>query len=526
MVNPSSNDETIEEPQKNEGPAEVLLRLTANAGFLRSTDGRFYAQVSVGGRREIYTLKSAAFRDWLIDGYFRDRRELPSDWSMRRVLAALEATARFEGGTPSIFVRVGHDGNSNGNGNGIGSACYLDLADSGGQAVEIGPGGWSVVNNPRIHFRRPDGHLPLPMPGREGSIDLLRAYVNLTDRDFRLLIVWMAAALRPVGPYPILALYGQHGSTKSTLAKVVRLLIDPQAGPPLAEPRNTRALMVTAVNGWVLAYDNISVIPRWLSDGLCLLATGGALADHASFTKGERTVIHAQRPVILSGIEEFIRRDDLSDRSVVLDLPPILPSRRRLEHEFWASFHQDYPRILGGLLDAVAGGLRALPSVRLTELPRMADFATFAEAVGRKLGWPAGTALSEYNENRREATMNQLEDSPVAAVLLDLGPDYLNDWSGTPTELLSELTALAGKHADSPRWPKSPQWLTIELRRIAPLLGIHGIFVHSTRGKYGRVLSITRDRKVAEKNGAMRELIADDPLGLERDTPEKWPQAQ
>ncbi|MFI5454554.1 MAG: hypothetical protein ACHRXM_03800, partial [Isosphaerales bacterium] len=50
------------------------------------------------------------------------------------------------------------------------------------------------------------------------------------------------------------------------------------------------------------------------------------------------------------------------------------------------AFHQDYPRILGGLLDAVAGGLRELPSVRLTELPRMADFAKFAEAVGRKLG--------------------------------------------------------------------------------------------------------------------------------------------
>ena len=87
MVNPSSNDETIEKPRKDEGPVEVLLRLTATAGSLRSTDGRFYAQVSVGGRREIYALRSAAFRDWLIDGYFRDRRELPSDWSMRRVRA-------------------------------------------------------------------------------------------------------------------------------------------------------------------------------------------------------------------------------------------------------------------------------------------------------------------------------------------------------------------------------------------------------------------------------------------------------
>ncbi|MFI5461454.1 MAG: hypothetical protein ACHRXM_39135, partial [Isosphaerales bacterium] len=514
MVNPSSNDNVIDNPLEREGPVPVLLRLTANAAFLRSTDGRFYAQVSVGGRPEIYALRSAAFRDWQIDGYFRACGELPSDWSIRRVLAKLEATARFEGGTPSIFVRVGHDGDRNGNG----SACYLDLADPGGQAVQIGPEGWSVVNNPRVHFHRPAGHLPLPMPSRDGSIDLLRPYVNLTDRDFRLLILWMAAALRPAGPYPILALYGQNGSAKSTLAKIVRRLIDPQAHPILAEPRNTRELMVSAVNGWLLVYDNISVIPRWLSDGLCLLATGGALAGYASFTNGERTVIHAQRPVILNGIEEFVRRGDLSDRALFLDLPPILPSRRRCEDEFWEAFHQDYPRILGGLLDAVAGGLRELPSVRLTELPRMADFAKFAEAVGRKLGWPAGTALSDYNNNRIDATMTQLEDSPVAAVLLDLGPDYLNDWSGSPTELLYELTAIAGKHADSPRWPKQPAWLTIELRRIAPQLAIHGIFAHSTRRNQGRVWSLTRDRKATETNGEMRNLMADEHFGLEPET--------
>ena len=145
-----------------------------------------------------------------------------------------------------------------------------------------------------VHFRRPDGHLPLPIPTRDGSIDLLRPYVNLSDRDFRLLIVWMAAALRPVGPYPILALYGQQGAAKSTLARIIRRLIDPQAALLLAEPRNTRELMVSAVNGWLLAYDNIGVIPHWLSDGLCMLATGGALAGHASFS--ERRAERHPRP--------------------------------------------------------------------------------------------------------------------------------------------------------------------------------------------------------------------------------------
>ena len=56
------------------------------------------------------------------------------------------------------------------------------------------------------------------------------------------------------------------------------------------------------------------------------------------------------------------------------------------------------------MLDAIAGGLRELPSVDLKELPRMADYAEWGEATGRGLGWGAGTFLSNYNDNRKEAT--------------------------------------------------------------------------------------------------------------------------
>ena len=355
------------------------------------------------------------------------------------------------------------------------------------------------MDNPStVHFQRPDGHLPLPIPSRGGAIDLLRPYVNLADSDFRLLIVWMAAALRPVGPYPVLVLSGQQGSAKSTLARIVRRLIDPQAAPLLAQPRNTRELMVSAVSGWLLAYDNMAAIPQWMSDGLCMLATGGAMSSNTSFTRGERSVIHVERPVILNGIVEFVTQDDLADRAIFLSLRPIVPTSRRCEKEFWKAFDADYPRILGALLDAVAGGMRELPSIQPKQLPRMADFAKFAEAVARSLGWPPGTALSDYDANRRDATMNELEDSPLAAFLLDLGPDYLMDWSGPPSELLYELTNLAGEKAESDGWPKSPQWLSIELRRLAPLLATHGLYMHSSRGPRGRVLSVWRDRKAYE----------------------------
>ena len=127
---------------------------------------------------------------------------------------------------------------------------------------------------------------------------------------------------------------------------------------------------------------------------------------------------------------------------VFLNLPTITSEKRRREEvELWDAFHQDQPRILGGLLDAVVGGLRELPSVKLAELPRMADFAAFAEAVGRALGWEAGTVLSDYNANRQDATAAQVEDSVLASFLLEDGcaPGNVLNWHGTATEMLEHL---------------------------------------------------------------------------------------
>ena len=258
--------------------------------MFRSADGRFCAQVPVGDRLEIYGLKSAAFRDWLIDGYLIGQPEPPSSWAIRRVVGMLEARARFNTGIPEVFIRVGQDGD------GPDSPYFLDLGDPSGRAIAIRDQGWQVVDRPGVYFRRPEGLLPLPLPAGDGSIDLLRQYVNLTEADFRLMIAWLTAALRPVGPYPILVLNGEQSSGKSTLVKILRLLIDPQACPVLALPKSTQDLMATAVNGWLLVYENISTIAGWLSDCLASSRSAGAspaarsspTTNGASFTPSVR----------------------------------------------------------------------------------------------------------------------------------------------------------------------------------------------------------------------------------------------
>ena len=386
--------------------------------MFRSADGRFFAQVPVGDRLEIYGLKSAAFRDWLIDGYLIDQPEPPSPAGR---FAARSACSRPGRGSTPTFPRslFASAATATARARRISSTWAIPAA----RAVAIRDRGWLVVDRPDVHFRRPEGLLPLPMPSRDGSIDLLRPYVNLTEADFRLMVTWLTAVLRPVGPYPILVLNGEQATAKSTLVKVLRLLIDPHTCIALNPPTSTLNLMATAVNGWLLAYDNISDIPRWLSDALCQLVFGGAVSGRALFTNDDRSFIYAQRPVLLSGIGDFVRWADLKDRCVFLHLPPIprqpLAAART---SFGRRFRRTVRGILGAVLDAIVGGLRELPSVHLAELPRMADYAMWGEAVGRGLGWEPGTFLSTYTDNRKEATLTDLLDSPLGNVLLQGRP--------------------------------------------------------------------------------------------------------
>jgi hypothetical protein len=246
-------------------------------------------------------------------------------------------------------------------------------------------------------------------------------------------------------------------------------------------------------------------MPTWLSDCLCQLVYGGGISSRALFTDDERHVIHAQRPVLLCGIDDFVRRGDLRDRCVFLELPSIAPFERRTEEEFWSAFHVDYPRILGGVLHAVAGALGALPSVHLTALPRMADHARWGEATGRALGWGPDQFRLAYDDNRIEATMSEIADSPVASALAHLAIRYGSHWSGSPAQLYAELQSIVGnKIAASARWPKTVAVLSNELRRLAPKLRLHGLNINFGRRCAGRMITVA-----SESTALMQRLLGD-----------------
>jgi len=292
---------------------------------------------------------------------------------------------------------------------------------------------------------------------------------------------WQYCAI--VAPYPVIVLSGEQGSAKSTFSAILRALLDPNTAPLRALPREDRDLFIAASNGHVLAFDNVSGLPAWISDTLCRLATGGGFAVRQLYTDLDEVLFDAARPVTLNGIEEIVTRPDLADRAVFLMLEPIPEELRRPEQELWATFEAERPSILGVLLNAVVEGLRRLPETRLEKLPRMADFALWASACETAL-WPAGTFWSAYCGNRDEVVEGVIDADPVAAAVRALMTTR-TVWTGNASDLLGALGKVLGERAvKSKTWPDNPRALAGRLRRGVTFLRKIGIEI--TFKKEGR----------------------------------------
>ena len=332
-----------------------------------------------------------------------------------------------------------------------------------------------MVENPPVRFRRAAGMQPLPVPAPGGSVETLRSFLNVqSDADFVLVVAWALAVLRNHGPYPVIVLSGEQGSAKSTFSAILRSLLDPNTAPLRALPREDRDLFIAANNGHVLAFDNVSGLPAWISDTLCRLATGGGFAVRQLYTDQDEVLFAAARPVILNGIEDTVTRPDLADRAVFLTLEAIPEEQRRPEAELWAAFDAERPRILGALLDAAVQGLKMLPDTKLERLPRMADFALWASACETAI-WPAGTFWSAYCGNRDEAVNSVIDADPVGSAIRSL-MDSRTEWVGTASDLLGALSVEIGERiAKNKIWLATARALSGRVRRAATFLRKVGI---------------------------------------------------
>ena len=302
----------------------------AKAKLFRTPENEPYATIRRKSHSETWSIESSEFEMWVARLFLPTEGKVPHAQSVKSALATLRGLAFFGECINKVHMRYAEGGGK----------IYLDLANEQWEVVEIDAQGWRVISDSPVKFVRTPGMRSLPTPVPGGSIDELRPFVNLRiendkgepdDRDWKLFVAWMVAGTRSSGPYPILAFCGEYGSGKSTNVRVLRQLLDPAEPAHRAPPKDERDLMVSAHNNWIVALDNLSSLPTWLSDALCRLATGGGHASRQLYTDKKEATIVAMRPVLLNSITTIATRPDLLSRAVILNMPMISPEARQDE---------------------------------------------------------------------------------------------------------------------------------------------------------------------------------------------------
>jgi hypothetical protein len=457
---------------------QALLYHARAATPFCSDDGEPCASIpSTMDSRRVLALRSASFRDWLTANFYGEYETAPSTTAFRAALRMLEARARY-GEMPAQKVdrRLSFEGDPF-----TPSRITLDLANAAGEVLEISSHGWQITGNLRHPFHQSETTLALPSPNSSPSSQPLEQFAEifrLTEENRTRAFTWLAAALHPIGPYPVLVLRGPAASGKSVLARALRALIDPSTVPLRRLPARDRELLQLALQNWILVFDQVYRIPSKITEALCALSSGDAL--EVGRADRDPLVRELARPLILIAPTDETRiawtpPRTLSNRTLTIDLPPI--TALRPEASLWAQLEALRPAVLATLATGVATALRRIREVDLGNVARFPDCAAWAAAAAPAFALRPADIVETFSD---PSSMWAGSD-PLREVIHEF-LHQRGSWTGSATELLSQLRAIAPLAG----LPATPKGLSQALPRVA------GILVARKRDAHGdRVLTIT-----------------------------------
>lgn len=465
--------------------ADYFLESLADLYLFRDSQGRLYAKFQRNNCFEIWSLDSEAIDYYLIERYMQKfDNTIPNDSTIAKVKKVLNVKASISKYKHNVYARVAN----------FNDVIYIDLCNERWEVIEITKKGWRVISDAPVFFTRSRIMKELPVPEKNGHIESLRPFINVKkEDDLNLIIAWLLSTLKGNNAHPILMIYGEQGSAKSTATSILRSIIDPSYLSLRSLVKDEKDIAIMTRNTFVLAFDNLSILSNEMSDVFCKISTGGAFSTRTLFTTFNESYIKVNRPIIANGIENLAERPDLLDRSIIINLDVIDEKGRKTNQEIWGEFDARHSEILGAICNIASAALEEFTSINLNEKPRMADFSKWVTAAESFLEWEPDYFLEIYNDNRRIAVEQGLETSPLALAVINM-IEVEHDVADTMKDILTKLK----KYGDNNSYSLNNIYLNKlkgMLKRLAPLLREYSIFIEELpRSNKGSRLRIYREK--------------------------------
>lgn len=481
--------------QKEDNPkqAAVLVNISEKSckELFHDQHDTPYAAVISGDHIESIPLGSKKFKNYMCGLYYEVFGSVPNSESIAGAINVLKYKAAFKGPMIPLHLRVARDGND----------ILYDLTDGGWNVIRVTAQGWNIDKSPII-FRRYRSQLGQILPSTKYADDIFDQFMrllNIEDNDSKLLLkCYIIALFFPGIQKAILMLHGEQGSAKTTLQELIKTLVDPSSILTLAFPRDINEFIQGLAHNYVVYFDNISNIREWISDILCRAVTGSGFSNRMLYSDDDDIIYNFKRCIGFNGINLAATKADLLDRGLIIQLSKISKDKRREKEEIWAEFETIRPKLLGYIFDILVKVLATISSVKLSELPRMADFAKVCETISRCMGNEPDAFIKAYERNIQLQTEQVLESNIIALVIVKF-MDNRQEWGGSATALLSNMETLAATlkvNTKSKMWPKGPHILIRRLNEVKATLEDVGIFITRGLDKQSKVKTV-EIRKIA-----------------------------
>ncbi|MGZ6416244.1 MAG: hypothetical protein ACXVDW_18800 [Bacteroidia bacterium] len=394
----------------------------------------------------------------------------------KEVNKILQHKAKHEGKVRRVYKRFGY----------VNKKVYVNIGN--GCSLIIAKDDIKKVKNKNVCFVEHNNISPIDKFDIEnGDIDLLRKYFVVNDDEFILVVVFMINTFFHKNPQLILNITGAPGSIKSSVVKMIKKILDPSIITIQNPPVNSKDLIVSAGNSYLLGFDNVSKLHEDIQNIFCNITTGGVSADRALTTDGDQYIIKTKNPILLTSINCSFMRQDVLQRTIIVQNHPISKEQRKTEESVKLEFRKDLPKIRGGLYRIVKGVLSIKEQFEgVKELTRMADFDRLGQMVEKVIEWPEGSFKAAYDLNLSIAQSSLIEESELAQAIIIF--TQTQDFRGTFSDFGKELNRISLIKITTPRK------LSADIDKVSDALyALHGIKVERLNRAGGKnIVSVSR----------------------------------
>ena len=488
--------------------ADILVKLTLeNSTLFKDDFGIPHGLVKINNDHfEVLSIEGSKFESYLSKLYYDNYgKKTANAEAINNSKRTLGAKAIFDCRTISLHLRVAWANPENK------ESIYYDMTDEKRRCIKIKKGnGWKVVDNQlEVLYKRYGHESPQVEPLHDYDIKVFHKFINslnIKNEKHKLLVkIWIVSLFIPDIPIPMLLPFGAEGSAKSTLQKKIKLLIDPSKLKPLSIYNDKTQFIQQLSHNFLCFYDNVRNEPRWLSDEVCRAITGAAFTKRKNYSDDEDIPYEYKKIISFSGINVIFKQADVLDRSIKIELERVDPKKKIPEERIESELKQEIPHLLGYIFEVLVKALEIKDSVNLSELPRMADFAEWGEAIARAMGYNPLEFLTVYFENIGEQKIEIVEADPFADAISKFIDYDATSWISSLQTFIKYLNEYAEKNnIDNSKFPMASQAISNRLRKVkANLLeglGIEVIVERITSGKGNKKLMNTAIVKIKKRS--------------------------